>query len=215
MSNTKKTHPPPVWTQETVTKSINDLFNEFDMTVISGGEFDMTVINDKNIGKSILRYFFREEKKFIDENEDIEEIEFNIYFQDSKPDYIYINYFKSFHNGKQIISGTKLLNKFKKLGKILGVKSIELYDTSHKQFNICNRSFDLSILEILTEKTAQSWYNKNDFVSDNHMENVEHNEKQRNRLFKNIIEEMKQKMKSKDAKLLDNYVTTLCSLVSS
>ena len=225
MSKTVKkiSHPPIIWTKKTVTKAINDLFREFDMTVISEdsdseGSYSEGSDSEGSYNKSSYSetFYFEEDEKFIDKFSNIKLISFKIFFRDSKPDNITIDYFKSFHNGKQIISGTRLLNKFKTLGKILDVQYIGLFDVSHKQINNCK--FDLSKLEILTGTTAQSWYNSKGFVSDNYTKIVEHNTRQRNRLFKNIIEEIKQKMKLKEAnevELLDNYVTTLCSLVSS
>jgi len=257
-----------IWTKKTVTKAINNLFKEFDMTVIredsdsedsdsegsdsegsdsegsdsegsdsegsdnegsyNKGSYNKGSYNkgsysegSYNKGSYSETFYFEEDEKFIDETvkaSGITQIKFKIFFRDFKPDYIDIEYFKSFHNGKQIISGTRLLNKFKTLGKILNVKYIKLYDGSRKQFNKCIKSFNLSVLEILTGNPAQSWYNSKGFVSDHHTENVEHNETQRNKLFKDVIDEIKAKMKLKKEnkdELLNKHVTTLYSLIYS
>ena len=207
-----------LWTKKTVIEAINDLFKEFDMTVISenSDSENSDSENSNSKGSYIETFYFEEDEKFIDKFSNIKLISFKIFFRNSKPDYIVIDYFKSFHNGKQIISGTRLINKFKKLGEILYCNYIVLFDVSHKRFNNCK--FDLSKLEILTGSTAQSWYNSKGFVSDNYTKIVEHNTRQRNRLFKDIIEEMEEKMKVKEAKeleLLDNNVKILCSLIYS
>ena len=219
-----------IWTKETVTEAINKLFNEFDMTVIredsdsedsDSEDFDSDDSDSDDSNRQV--FYFKEDEKFIVKTSGIKQIKFKIFFRDFKPDYIDIEYFKSFHNGKQIISGTRLLNKFKTLGKILNVKYIKLHDYSKKRFNKCKDPFNLSVLEILTRTPSQSWYNSKGFVSDHHTENVEHNETQRNRLFKDIItkikEKMTRKMKKSDAMLqvfvLDECVTSLCPLLSS
>ena len=192
----KKSPKQKIWTKKSVAEVINGLFTPFDMKVY---------IAETN-RKDMFRFYFRQNDEDLDEDQDSEDLDFDIIFNRSVPDYIEIIYLKSFNNGKETISGTKILNKFKLLGKKLKVKYIELYDDSSKLFNKCD--VDLGVLEILTGDVAQSWYNKRGFVSSHHTNDVEYNTILRNRLFiGDIVEEIKVKIQSNID--LDEYLELL------